>query len=231
MLEVDALSFSYRPNQPILHPITFQATPGDILGILGPNGAGKTTLFSLLSGLLPSQEGGIKLDGTSLSDDTISSRAQKGLIYLPQQASVLRKLSVNDNLLAMPNVSQKDVDTQLSLFGLAKHASQPAAVLSGGQRRRLEIARCMLLKPRVILLDEPFAGIDPIAVRNISELLLKLVEEKNITLIMTDHNIPDTLALCTKALLLYQGAILCQGSAQDVRDHPLAKQHYFGQPS
>ena len=224
------LHYHYSQDKPLLSGIDLTIPSGEILGILGPNGAGKTTLFSLLSGLIHPMSGEILVDKHVITKHSLSQRAQQGIVYLPQGPSIFRRMSVRENLCVVLEKPSSIVDKMLDRFQLTQYANQLAGSLSGGQRRRLEIARSLLLEPTFMLLDEPFAGIDPITIADIKKQLTTLADE-GIGIIITDHNVEDTLTLCHKAILLYQGQILCEGHPQQVRQHSQARSLYFGDTS
>ncbi len=207
---------------------------GEIVGLLGPNGAGKTTTFYMTVGLIRPNEGKIFLDEKDITTEPMYKRAQLGIGYLPQEASVFRKLSVEDNLKAVLEMTklskqqQKDkLETLLEEFGLNKIRQSNGDVLSGGERRRTEIARCLATDPSFILLDEPFAGIDPIAVEDIQTIVRKL-KEKNIGILITDHNVHETLTITDRAYLLFEGKILKAGTAQELADDEQVRKVYLG---
>lgn len=208
---------------------------GEIVGLLGPNGAGKTTTFYMIVGLITPNEGTIMLDDQDITKEPVYRRARMGLGYLAQEASVFRKLSVEDNIRAVLEMSdlsrgeQSDkVESLLSEFGLLKIRKSLGIQLSGGERRRTEIARALALSPQFILLDEPFAGVDPIAVEDIQEIVSKL-KEKNIGILITDHNVHETLAITERAYLMFEGTILKAGTAEDLAEDEQVRKVYLGQ--
>jgi lipopolysaccharide export system ATP-binding protein len=205
------------------------------VGLLGPNGAGKTTTFYMIVGLIAPYEGNIMLDDQDITREPVYKRARMGIGYLAQEASVFRKLSVEDNIravLEMSNLSrgeQRDrVESLLSEFGLQKIRKSMGIQLSGGERRRTEIARALALSPNFILLDEPFAGVDPIAVEDIQEIVSKL-REKNIGILITDHNVHETLAITDRAYLMFEGSILKAGTASELAEDEQVRNVYLGQ--
>ncbi len=218
----------------VVKGVSVELEQGEIVGLLGPNGAGKTTTFYMIVGLIKPLTGKIFLDDEEITDFPMFKRAQRGIGYLPQEASVFRKLSVEDNLRAVlemtkfPKNEQKDIlETLLSEFGLIKIRKSLGIQLSGGERRRTEIARALAIKPKFILLDEPFAGVDPIAVEDIQNIVAKL-KEKNIGILITDHNVHETLSITDRAYLLYDGDILKAGTAHDLASDPEVRRKYLG---
>jgi len=208
---------------------------GEIVGLLGPNGAGKTTSFYMVVGLVKPDEGEVYLDDTNITKYPMYKRAQMGVGYLPQEASVFRKLSVEDNIRAVLEMTKLSKDEQhekleslLEEFGLAHVRKSPGDVLSGGERRRTEIARALAVDPKFILLDEPFAGIDPIAVEDIQIIVAKL-KYKNIGILITDHNVQETLSITDRAYLLFEGKILKSGSAEELAQDEQVRKVYLGQ--
>jgi len=207
---------------------------GEIVGLLGPNGAGKTTTFYMTVGLIKPNAGKIFLNDKDITGEPMYKRAQLGIGYLPQEASVFRKLSVEDNLkavLEMTKLSKEEqknkLESLLNEFGLTKIRKSNGDLLSGGERRRTEIARCLATSPSFILLDEPFAGIDPIAVEDIQQIIRKL-KEKNIGILITDHNVHETLTITDRAYLLFEGSILKFGTAQELADDEQVRRVYLG---
>ncbi|MFM1792932.1 MAG: export transporter ATP-binding protein, partial [Bacteroidota bacterium] len=215
--------------------VSVEVNQGEIVGLLGPNGAGKTTTFYMFVGLVQPDEGGIYLEGDEITRWPMYKRAQSGVGYLPQEASVFRELSVEDNIQAilettrLSKVQQKEKLEQLiAEFGLGKVRTNLGKVLSGGERRRTEIARALATDPKFILLDEPFAGVDPIAVEDIQQIVWKL-KEKNIGILITDHNVQETLSITDRAYLLFEGKLLKQGTAEDLAGDELVRKVYLGQ--
>jgi len=214
--------------------VTIEVEQGEIVGLLGPNGAGKTTSFYMIVGLITPNEGRIFLDDVDITKEPVYRRAQKGIGYLAQEASVFRKLSVEDNIrgvLEMTSMKKHEqeerVETLLQEFGLNKIRKSLGYQLSGGERRRTEIARALAIDPKFILLDEPFAGVDPIAVEDIQSIVAKL-KEKNIGILVTDHNVHETLSITDRAYLLFEGNILKAGSAQELADDEQVRRVYLG---
>lgn len=219
----------------VVNDVSFSVGQGEIVGLLGPNGAGKTTSFYMVVGLIKPNEGNIFLDNTNITDMPMYKRAKNGVGYLPQEASVFRHLTVEDNIAAileLTNYSKKEqkdrLETLLSEFGLNRVRKNMGNVLSGGERRRTEIARALATDPKFILLDEPFAGIDPIAVEDIQSIVAKL-KEKNIGILITDHNVQETLSITDRAYLLFEGKILKAGTAQELADDEQVRKVYLGQ--
>jgi lipopolysaccharide export system ATP-binding protein len=219
----------------VVNDVSVEVNQGEIVGLLGPNGAGKTTTFYMFVGLVQPDEGGIYLEGDEITRWPMYKRAQSGVGYLPQEASVFRELSVEDNIQAilettrLSKVQQKEKLEQLiAEFGLGKVRTNLGKVLSGGERRRTEIARALATDPKFILLDEPFAGVDPIAVEDIQQIVWKL-KEKNIGILITDHNVQETLSITDRAYLLFEGKLLKQGTAEDLAGDELVRKVYLGQ--
>ena len=221
-------------SRTVVDHVSVEVQQGEIVGLLGPNGAGKTTTFYMIVGLIKPAEGCIYLDQEDITQLPVYKRARKGIGYLAQEASVFRNMSVEDNIKAVlemskfPKIEQEErLETLLSEFGLNKIRKSKGIQLSGGERRRTEIARALALKPNFILLDEPFAGIDPIAVEDIQEIVSKL-REKNIGILITDHNVHETLSITDRAYLLFEGHILKQGSAAQLAEDEHVRKVYLG---
>ncbi len=219
----------------VVKGVSINVNQGEIVGLLGPNGAGKTTSFYMIVGLIKPNAGKVLLDSEEITKLPMYKRAQKGIGYLPQESSVFRKLSIEDNIksvLEMSSYSQKEQDERLEdvldEFGLQKIRKSLGVQLSGGERRRTEIARALAINPKFILLDEPFAGVDPIAVEDIQRIVAKL-KEKNIGILITDHNVHETLSITDRAYLLYEGRILESGTAEDLANNPEVRQKYLGE--
>jgi len=218
----------------VVNEVSVEVEQGEIVGLLGPNGAGKTTTFYMIVGLIRPNGGQIWLDNTQITDFPMYRRARLGIGYLAQEASVFRKLSVEDNLMAVMELSdmtrQERKERQESLleeFGLARIRKSLGVQLSGGERRRTEIARALALKPNFILLDEPFAGVDPIAVEDI-QMIVSHLKDKNIGILITDHNVHETLSITDRAYLLFEGKILKQGTASQLADDEQVRNVYLG---
>lgn len=215
--------------------VSFSVEQGEIVGLLGPNGAGKTTSFYMIVGLVKPNEGKVVLDEQEITNEPMYRRAQLGVGYLPQEASVFRKLSVEDNIMAileMTKLSKKEreerLETLLDEFGLQHVRKNRGDFLSGGERRRTEIARALATNPRFILLDEPFAGVDPIAVEDIQRIVAQL-KKKNIGILITDHNVQETLSITDRAYLLFEGNILKAGTAEELAADEQVRRVYLGQ--
>ena len=218
----------------VVNDVSIELENGEVVGLLGPNGAGKTTTFYMLVGLIRSFEGSVVLDENDISQDPMYMRSRKGVGYLPQQPSVFTKMSVEDNLLsvlettALNKIRQKEqLDSILLDFGLNKIRKTKANLLSGGERRRLEIARAISNQPKFILLDEPFAGVDPIAIQDIQNMIRKL-KDRNIGVLITDHNVRETLSITDRSYLLYDGSILKYGNTIDLVNDPEVRRLYLG---
>ncbi|MFO0725185.1 MAG: LPS export ABC transporter ATP-binding protein [Myxococcota bacterium] len=234
-LEALELVKSYRGRRVVDH-VSFRVAPGEVVGLLGPNGAGKTTSFNMVVGLVRPEAGTVKIGGVDLQDAPMHKRARAGLGYLPQEASVFRRLSVLDNLLAVLEL-RSDLDTEarkrraldlLAEFDLTRLVDSLGETLSGGERRRLEIARCLAMEPRIVLLDEPFAGIDPIAVAEIQALIARL-QERSIGVLITDHNVRETLGICTRAYLIVAGRVVEEGTREAIAQSAVARSAYLGE--
>ncbi|MBN2758130.1 MAG: LPS export ABC transporter ATP-binding protein [Bacteroidales bacterium] len=218
----------------VVRGVSINVNQGEIVGLLGPNGAGKTTSFYMIVGLVKPTEGRVLLDDTDITSMPMFKRAKNGIGYLPQESSVFRNLSIEDNIKAVLEMSsfskaeQKDrLEDVLNEFGLQKIRKSLGIQLSGGERRRTEIARALAINPKFILLDEPFAGVDPIAVEDIQKIVAKL-KEKNIGILITDHNVHETLTITDRAYLLYEGRILESGTAEDLASNPEVREKYLG---
>lgn len=235
MLKIQAkgLVKRYR-NRTVVNNVSFEVNQGEIVGILGPNGAGKTTSFYMVVGLVKPDEGEVFLNNENITKLPMYKRAQMGIGYLPQEASVFRKLSVEDNIKAVLEMTKltkgeqdKKLEGLLEEFRLTHVRKSPGDVLSGGERRRTEIARALAVDPKFILLDEPFAGIDPIAVEDIQGIVATL-KYKNIGIFITDHNVNETLSITDRAYLLFEGSILRAGSAEDLAADEEVRRLYLG---
>ena len=225
---------SYR-NRRVVDTISLDVNQGEIVGLLGPNGAGKTTSFYMIVGLVKPDEGYVYLNNEDITNQPMYRRAQIGIGYLAQEASVFRKLSVEDNILAvleMTDLSKSEqnakLESLLNEFGLQHIRKNRGDLLSGGERRRTEIARCLATNPKFILLDEPFAGVDPIAVEDIQQIVSKL-KHKNIGILITDHNVHETLSITDRAYLLFEGKILKSGTADELAADEQVRKVYLGQ--
>lgn len=218
----------------VVNHVNIEVRQGEIVGLLGPNGAGKTTTFYMTVGLIQPNEGQIFLDNENITRFPVYKRAQKGIGYLAQEPSVFRKLSVEDNIRAVLQMTRHTRDEQrdilenlLTEFRLQKVRHNLGDQLSGGERRRTEIARCLAIDPKFIMLDEPFAGVDPIAVEDIQGIVYKL-KEKNIGILITDHNAPETLSITDRAYLLFDGRILYQGTSEELSENQVVREKYLG---
>ena len=232
-LKVVSLKKTYQGRK-VVEKVNLEVFSGEVVGLLGPNGAGKTTTFYLIVGLTAPNEGIVTLNGEEITHLPMYLRAQKGISYLPQEPSVFRRLSVEDNLYAIAetlDVSQEEreriVSELMDEFGIISLRRQPAFALSGGERRRLEIARSLITEPSFILLDEPFAGIDPLAVQEIQKLVRHL-RDKNIGILITDHNVRETLDICDKAYIVGEGRIVAEGNAETVLSNQVVRDIYLG---
>ena len=221
-------------SKKILSDVSFSIGSNEIVGLLGPNGAGKTTAFYIAAGLMFPDHGRVFIDNKDVTEIPMHSRAKLGLGYLPQEASIFTDLSVESNLLGIAELSNNDKDQTfekvakiIDEFDLNKILQLKGRMLSGGQRRKVEIARTLICEPSIILLDEPFAGIDPIAVEEIKELL-KAICKKNISILITDHNVRETLSLCHKAIILSEGSIIAEGNEKSLKENDHVRQKYFG---
>jgi len=234
MLKATNLHKTYRKKE-VVRGVNIEVEPGQVVGLLGPNGAGKTTCFYMIVGLIPTDQGSITVDGVDITHKPVNVRSSLGVGYLPQEASVFRKLSVRDNIMAILELRRDlDVDqrnemlqTLMEELGVSHLASQMGQVLSGGERRRVEIARALAARPRFILLDEPFAGIDPISVREIQGIINQLADQ-NIGVLITDHNVREMLGICHHAYILNEGQVLAQGNAETILANEQVRQVYLG---
>jgi lipopolysaccharide export system ATP-binding protein len=238
-LRVRGLEKSYGARQ-VVRDVSLEVASGEVVGLLGPNGAGKTTSFYMIVGLVPLDAGEIDLDGVSISGMPIHRRATLGLSYLPQEASVFRKLTVEDNIRAVLELQRVDgkpmskdaldarLNTLLVELQIEKLRENQALSLSGGERRRVEIARALATNPRFVLLDEPFAGVDPIAVIEIQRIV-RFLKERGIGVLITDHNVRETLGICDRAYIINQGAVLASGSPDDIIADESVRRVYLGE--
>ncbi len=234
ILRAENLLKKYK-KRTVVNNVSVQVSQGEIVGLLGPNGAGKTTSFYMIVGLIKPNEGNIFLNDENITALPMYQRAKRGIGYLAQEASVFRTLSVEENILApleMREMSKKDrlekVETLLEEFSLTHVRKNLGMVLSGGERRRTEIARALAVDPSFVLLDEPFAGVDPIAVEEIQGIVSKL-KKRNIGIIISDHNVDETLAITDRAYLMVEGKLFKAGTAQELADDPLVRKVYLGQ--
>jgi lipopolysaccharide export system ATP-binding protein len=233
VLRTENLVKQYK-HRTVVNHVSIEVHQGEIVGLLGPNGAGKTTTFYMTTGLVVPNEGKIFLNDTDITDYPVYKRAQNGIGYLAQEASVFRKLSVEDNIKAVLEMTdfskeyQKEkLETLIAEFNLGHVRTNMGDRLSGGERRRTEIARCLAIEPNFIMLDEPFAGVDPIAVQDIQDIVWKL-KDKNIGILITDHNVDETLAITDRAYILVEGKILFQGTAEELSENEQVKKVYLG---
>ncbi len=218
----------------VANKVSIYVRQGEIVGLLGPNGAGKTTTFYMTTGLITANSGKIFLDNQDITSYPVYKRAQLGIGYLAQEASVFRKLTVENNIRAVLEMTKMTKEQQkekleelIDEFNLQKVRKNLGDQLSGGERRRTEIARCLAINPKFIMLDEPFAGVDPIAVEDIQSVVYKL-KEKNIGILITDHNAPETLSITDRAYLLFEGRILFRGTSEELADNPIVREKYLG---
>ena len=232
-LKVVNMRKSYK-NRLIIRDVTLDLARGEVVGLLGPNGSGKTTSFYAIAGLILPEAGQVIIDGQDVTDLPMYRRARLGIGYLPQEMSIFRGLSVEDNILAILDISVKDghkrrerLEELLSDFSIEHLRRAPALALSGGERRRVEIARCLAANPRYLLLDEPFAGVDPISVGDIRNLVTEL-KTRGIGVLITDHNVRETLEIVDRAYILHEGAMLMSGSPRDVVQNENVRRVYLG---
>jgi lipopolysaccharide export system ATP-binding protein len=238
-LRVSGLQKTYGSRQ-VVRDVGLEVNSGEVVGLLGPNGAGKTTSFYMIVGLVPSEAGEIILDNENISSLPIHRRAERGLSYLPQEASVFRKLSVADNIRAVLELQKENgkplqsaqveqrLDALLEELQITKLRNNPSQSLSGGERRRVEIARALATNPRFILLDEPFAGVDPIAVIEIQRIV-GFLKARGIGVLITDHNVRETLGICDRAYIINQGSVLASGSPQEIIANESVRRVYLGE--
>jgi lipopolysaccharide export system ATP-binding protein len=238
-LRVSGLQKTYGSRQ-VVRDVGLEVSSGEVVGLLGPNGAGKTTSFYMIVGLVPSEAGEIILDDENISTLPIHRRAERGLSYLPQEASVFRKLSVADNIRAVLELQKENgkplksaqveqrLDALLEELQITKLRNNPSQSLSGGERRRVEIARALATNPRFILLDEPFAGVDPIAVIEIQRIV-SFLKARGIGVLITDHNVRETLGICDRAYIINQGSVLASGSPQEIIANESVRRVYLGE--
>jgi lipopolysaccharide export system ATP-binding protein len=220
----------------VVDGVTITVKDREIVGLLGPNGAGKTTSFYMIAGLVPADDGSVSFQGHDISDLPMHRRARLGLGYLPQEESVFRKLSVLDNLLAIletrPNLNRSQrlerAHDLLERFGISRVAKSLAITLSGGEKRRLAIARSLCSDPRLLMLDEPFAGIDPIAVEDIQRIVRELRDRDGLAILITDHSVRETLSITDRAFLIHDGRVILEGASDELVNDPIARKHYLG---
>lgn len=232
-IRTDKLVKKYK-NRTVVNEVSVNFAQGEIVGLLGPNGAGKTTSFYMIVGLIKPFSGRIFLNDKDISEEPMYRRAQMGIAYLPQEASVFRQLTVEDNIRAILEFSgmskaeqNAKLESLIAEFNIEKVRRNKGNNLSGGERRRVEIARCLASDPKFILLDEPFAGVDPIAVEDIQGIIRKL-KDRNIGVVITDHNVHETLSITDRAYLLFEGRVLKSGTAEELAADPVVKKVYLG---
>ena len=233
VLSTDRLVKKYR-QRIVANQVSIEVHQGEIVGLLGPNGAGKTTTFYMTTGLVQPNDGRVFLNDIDITELPVYKRAQLGIGYLPQEASVFRTLTVEDNIRTIlemtdttPDYQRERLEELIAEFHLQRVRTNLDNRLSGGERRRCEIARCLAINPRFIMLDEPFAGVDPIAVEDIQSIVYKL-KSKNIGILITDHNAPETLSITDRAYLLFEGKILFEGSSEELAENPVVREKYLG---
>lgn len=233
-LSVEHLGKKYK-RRPVVHDISFSLQRGEVVGLLGPNGAGKTTCFYLVTGLVKPDLGRIRLDGIDVTGFPMYRRARMGLGYLPQESSIFRGLTVEENIMAVLEVIEPDLGARevmlnelLAEFGITHLRQAPSVALSGGERRRLEIARALASQPHFVLLDEPFAGIDPIALGDIRDLVVHL-RDRGIGVLITDHNVRATLEIVDRAYIIHDGRVLMQGAPQEIIENADVRRVYLGE--
>jgi lipopolysaccharide export system ATP-binding protein len=233
-LEIKDITKTIKKTQ-ILNGISLEVKSGEIVGLLGPNGAGKTTTFYIVCGLVQPTNGEVYFDETNITNLPLHKRALKGLGYLPQESSIFKDLSVEDNLMLAAEIVIEDkgerfkrVEELLAIFNIEPIRQRKGVSLSGGERRRTEIARALVSKPKFLLLDEPFAGVDPIAVKDIQEIIYQLTL-RGIGVLITDHNVRETLEICNRAYVMKSGSLLASGNSDEIRTNNSVKEHYLGE--
>lgn len=233
-LKADNLTKTIKKT-PIIKGISLEVKSGEVVGLLGPNGAGKTTTFYMICGLILPTSGSIFLDNQNISDMPLHKRAQLGIAYLPQESSIFKDLSVEENIMLAAQIVYEDeverikrVESLLELLNIEPIRQRKGISLSGGERRRCEIARSLVAKPKFLLLDEPFAGVDPIAVSDIQSIVEDLKKLK-IGILITDHNVRETLAICNRAYVIKDGSLLASGNSKDVANNKLVRTYYLGE--
>ncbi|MGB0291933.1 MAG: LPS export ABC transporter ATP-binding protein [Luteolibacter sp.] len=235
VLFADGLKKVYN-GRSVVDGVSMTVQPGEIVGLLGPNGAGKTTSFYMIAGLIPADAGSVTFLGHDISKMPMHRRARLGLGYLPQEESVFRKLTVRDNLLAILETQnglsrserKERADQLMERFGISKLSGSLAITLSGGEKRRLAIARSLCSNPKLLMLDEPFAGIDPIAVEDIQRIVRELRDTDDLTILITDHSVRETLTITDRAFLIHDGRVILEGDSEDLVNDPVARKHYLG---
>jgi lipopolysaccharide export system ATP-binding protein len=233
-LKIENLVKTIKKHE-IVRGISMELRTGEVVGLLGPNGAGKTTTFYMICGLVEASAGHVYIDGEDVSHMPLHKRSQMGIGYLPQEASIFKDLSVEENLIIAAEAGklskklrEQRIEELLEMFNIEPIRSRQGINLSGGERRRVEIARALVNKPRFLLLDEPFAGVDPIAVMDIQNVISQLVEY-GIGVLITDHNVRETLAVCDRAYVIKSGELLASGSSDDIAHNPDVREHYLGE--
>ncbi|MDB4408814.1 LPS export ABC transporter ATP-binding protein [Akkermansiaceae bacterium] len=235
LLEVEGLQKSYGGRK-VVNEVRLSVGKGEIVGLLGPNGAGKTTTFYMIAGLIPPDHGRVNFENKTITRLPMHKRARLGMGYLPQEESIFRKLSVADNLLAVletrKKLSRKErhqkADNLLERFGIGHVRKSIAMSLSGGEKRRLSLARCLCTEPRLLMLDEPFVGIDPIAVQEIHKIIRELRDQDGLSILITDHQVRETLEIVDRASLLVEGQVMLEGSSEELVNNEQARKLYFG---
>jgi len=236
LLNAKCLSKSYKDRK-VVDQVSLYVQPGEIVGLLGPNGAGKTTSFYMVAGLVRPDEGAVEFMGQDVTKLPMHLRARLGMGYLPQEESIFRKLSVWDNLMAILE-TRRDLNHRqqrlkaeelMERFNISKLAKNQAIQLSGGEKRRLTIARALATNPTLLMLDEPFAGVDPIAVHDIQAIVVSLRETDNLSILITDHNVRETLGIVDRAYILFEGRVIKQGKADEIANDPKTRQIYLGE--
>ena len=233
-LKTEKLVKTIKKNM-IVRGISLELKTGEVVGLLGPNGAGKTTTFYMICGLIPATEGRVFIDDADVTKEPLHTRARRGIGYLPQESSIFKELTVEENLLIAAEAAKLDkksaekrIENLLELFNIEPIRNRKGIRLSGGERRRTEIARALVNKPKFLLLDEPFAGVDPIAVIDIQNVIRQLLELE-IGVLITDHNVRETLGICHRAYVMYEGALMAEGSSEEIARHPEVIKHYLGE--
>lgn len=235
ILNARGLMKTYK-GRTVVNKVDLTVGAGEIVGLLGPNGAGKTTSFYMVAGLVRPDEGSVTFDGQDITAVPMHHRARLGMGYLPQEESIFRKLSVEDNLLAIletrPNLTREErkerAEHLMDRFGITKLRKSIAITLSGGEKRRLTIARALASEPRLLMLDEPFSGVDPIAVSDIQKIVQELREKDGLSILITDHNVRETLHIVDRAYILFEGRVINHGTAEFLIHDPVARRHYLG---
>lgn len=235
MLSVRGIKKSYKQRE-VVHDFSLDLKSGEVVGLLGPNGAGKTTCFYMIVGLVTTDAGRIELNGQNITQLAMHERARLGVGYLPQEASIFRKMSVSENILSVLELRtdldkagrERVLDELMDELQVGHVATQIGASLSGGERRRVEIARALAANPRMILLDEPFAGVDPISVIDIQGIIRHL-KQRGIGVLITDHNVRETLGICDRAYILFEGSAIAEGDPEHVLEHPEVRRVYLGE--